>query len=587
MSERAAFDPRVAIKMCDQMANRGPDGHGSWNAPAHSVALAHRRLAIIDLTDAGAQPMHDEQRGLSIVFNGEIYNYRELRSGLEARGYRFRTQSDTEVLLAAYAIYGTGMMPLLRGMFAFAIWDSKAGQLFLARDPLGIKPLYYSARNGVFMFASQVRALQAAGAGVSPSAAGHVGFFLFGHVPEPFTLYEDIKSLPSGSTMLVTQSGPQASVPYWRLTDILAAAFDRPQMGDRKERLANALKSSVEYHLVSDVPVGVFLSAGRDSASLLALADELGHRDLHTFTLGFSEFVGTPDDETALAAQVAKQFRSQHTTSWVERSDFLNSLDHLLSSMDQPSIDGVNVYMVSREARRMGLKVALNGVGADELFGGYPSFYQIPRLVGALGRIPFAQATGRAFRRLSSPALERISSPKFAGVLEYGVSYEGAYLLRRSLFMPWEIEDILGPELTNGGLEELDVMSRLQGSIAGVKSEYARILALEVHWYMRDRLLRDADWASMAHSLEIRVPYVDHKLVEELAGDLCGPHPFTKSEMATVPTAHLPAAILDRPKTGFSVPVRDWIIQGLDLTSAKERGLRAWAKHIYKHATSA
>lgn len=177
VSEHAAFDPRVAIQMCDQMAHRGPDGHGSWSAPAHRVALAHRRLAIIDLTDAGAQPMHDEQRGLSIVFNGEIYNYRELRSGLEARGYRFRTQSDTEVLLAAYAIYGTGMMPLLRGMFAFAIWDSKAGQLLLARDPLGIKPLYYSARNGVFMFASQVRALQAAGAGVSPSAAGHVGFF--------------------------------------------------------------------------------------------------------------------------------------------------------------------------------------------------------------------------------------------------------------------------------------------------------------------------------------------------------------------------------------------------------------------------
>ncbi len=587
MSEHAAFDPRVAIQMCDQMAHRGPDGHGSWSAPAHRVALAHRRLAIIDLTDAGAQPMHDEQRGLSIVFNGEIYNYRELRSGLEARGYRFRTQSDTEVLLAAYAIYGTGMMPLLRGMFAFAIWDSKAGQLLLARDPLGIKPLYYSARNGVFMFASQVRALQAAGAGVSPSAAGHVGFFLFGHVPEPFTLYEDIKSLPSGTTMLVTQSGPQAPAPYWSLTDILAAASDRPQMGDRKERLAHALKSSVEHHLVSDVPVGVFLSAGRDSASLLALADELGHQDLHTFTLGFSEFVGTPDDETALAAQVAKQFRSKHTTSWVERSDFLNSLDHLLSSMDQPSIDGVNVYMVSREARRMGLKVALNGVGADELFGGYPSFHQIPRLVGTLGRIPFARAAGRAFRRLSSPALKRISSPKFAGVLEYGVSYEGAYLLRRSLFMPWEIEDIVGPELTNRGLEELEVMSRLQGSIAGVKSEYARILALEVHWYMRDRLLRDADWASMAHSLEIRVPYVDHKLVEDLAGDLCGSHPFTKGEMATVPVADLPSAILDRPKTGFSVPVRDWIIQGLDLTSAKERGLRAWAKHIYKHATSA
>lgn len=591
MESNGTVDCEELVRMRDAMTRRGPDGEGIWYDGQRRIGLAHRRLAIIDLSAAAAQPMTDKLNGLVCVFNGEIYNYRELRAALEERGYRFRTNSDTEVLLAAYAIHGRSMVQLLRGMFAFAIWDERNRRLFLARDPLGIKPLYYSLSGRILRFASQVKALRAGGvAGHAPSAAGHVGFFLWGHVPDPHTLYEDIHALPAGCTLLVDNDGVKGPSVYWSLTDALVrnrySASHRTQH-DRRKRLREELRASVSYHLVADVPVGIFLSSGRDSATLLGLTKELGNAPMRAFTLAFREFIGTPDDETAFAHLVAERFGAQHQIDWVTRDAFLEMLEDALAAMDQPSIDGINVYLISQAGRRAGIKVALTGIGADELFGGYSNFRQISFLVGMLERVPFVNAIGRPLRNLTSGLLAGLVSPKYSGLFEYGATVPGAYLLRRALFMPWELDQVLDPEFAAEGLERLDVLAALQRSVANLSSRYAQILALEMNWYLRDRLLRDADWASMAHSLEIRVPFVDHKLIERLAPELTGPSPYTKSEMAATSLSGLPDAVLRRPKTGFLVPIRNWLVESPEFSFSSERGLRGWAKFVYARATAA
>jgi asparagine synthase (glutamine-hydrolysing) len=587
-SRAAPVDSDEILRIDRCMAARGPDGNGLWSDPERRIALAHRRLAIIDLSPSGAQPMIDEAHGVVITFNGEIYNYRALREDFEARGYRFKSNSDTEVLLAAYIFYGARMVERLRGMFAFAIWDIARSEILLARDPLGIKPLYYSDYGGTFRFASQVKALLAGGvAGRGASWPGHVGYFLWGHVPEPHTLYADILSLPAGSTLVVDRHGPRAPIRYWQLTTVLqrAAASSPPPESERAGLLADALRTSVRDHLVSDVPVGVFLSAGLDSSTILGHAREVTDVQLMAFTLGFEQFRGTPDDEVDLAEKVAADFAIRAKTTWIDRDDFLSSLDRIVEAMDQPSTDGVNTYLVSQEGSRAGMKVALTGIGGDEIFGGYPSFWQIPMLKNIAQWVPYANLSGRIVRSLSAPLLRRMTSSKYAGLLEYGINYVGAYVLRRALYMPWEIEQILGREVTAEGLEALGIERVLLDSIEGIASAHACVIALETTQYMRDRLLRDADWASMAHSLEIRVPLADHVLIETLAPILVGKRPYTKRKMAATLDYELPPETLKRPKTGFSVPVRQWISDVLEGSAARERGLRGWAKLIYARQT--
>ena len=285
-----------------------------------------------------------------------------------------------------------------------------------------------------------------------------------------------------------------------------------------------------------------------------------------------------------LAEAVARHYGAEHETVWIGRADFRHAFDHLTASMDQPTTDGVNSYFVSRAARQAGLKVALSGLGGDELFGGYPSFTEIPKLVAFAGRFPLARTLGRGVRVATAPVLRRFTSPKYAGLLEYGSDYAGAYLLRRGLFMPWELPDILGPDLARAGWAELETRARLEATVEGIETERFRVTALESAWYMRNQLLRDTDWASMAHSLEVRVPLVDWTLLRRVAPILAAHPEIGKQAMARTPSKPLPDAVLNRPKTGFTVPVRDWLLDGRDAPEA-ERGLRGWARHVYRAFT--
>ncbi len=580
-SDAPPVDAKILDAINQALARRGPDGEGMWLADDRRAGLAHKRLAIIDLSDDAAQPMTLEgpQGSLHISYNGEIYNFRELRRELQEQGAELRTNSDTEVLLHLYQRYGRDMVRRLRGMFAFALWDENRRGMLLARDGFGIKPLYYLNDGKSISAASQVKALLA---GLRASGkprpefdpAGHVGFFLFGNVPEPHTLYENVRALPAGSTLWIDDEGPAKVETYF---DVSARLSDKTSAPD-DEVLGELLRDSLKHHFVADVPVGVFLSSGLDSATLVAMGSELQGANLDTLTLGFEEFLGTANDEVPLAETIADAYGTRQHTVRVAGSDFAQDLDDLLNAMDQPSIDGVNTYFVARAAAGEGLKVAISGLGGDELFAGYDSFSQIPTLVGGLGRCPGAGGIGRIIRTLTAPLGGSLVRPKAPGLLEYSGNYGDAYLLRRALFMPWELPRILDPELVREGLRELNVRQRLHSCQSGVAAPKAKVAALEMNWYMRNQLLRDADWAGMAHGLEIRVPFVDTALFSSLAGVIAHNRGPGKQAMAATPDRALPAEVLNRPKSGFSVPVRDWLEGG----GPRERGLRGWAKRVYQ-----
>lgn len=578
----AAAPPAEAalVAMRDRMRARGPDGAGLWLSDDRRVGFAHRRLSIIDLSDAGAQPMHSRDRRYSIVFNGEIYNYAALQAELEAEGMVFRGHSDTEVLLALYARDGAAMLDRLRGMYAIAIWDHQRRSLMLARDPYGIKPLYLNVEAGVVRFASQVKALLADPAvsrAVDP--AGLAGFHLFGSVPEPFTLYRSIQAVPAGHRILIDADGVGVTQPFASIVRRIAEAV--PARVDRAAIHA-ALRDSVQHHLVADVEVGVFLSGGVDSGAVLGLMRDCGQSP-QALTLRFEEFAEHRYDETALAALTASHYGARHHVRTVTADAFRADLPAIFDAMDQPSVDGINSWFISKATREAGLKVALSGLGGDELLAGYSSFQTMPathRRFGAISRVPGAGRVARALLRTLAPGL-LARNPKLAGLFDLPASWAGTYLLRRAMLLPFELDAVMDPALAAEGLARLDPLGRIGAMLSPEPaSDVGRVAALEASMYMRNQLLRDADWAGMAHSLEIRVPLVDWVLLDAVAPMMPGlSDGVGKAVLAGAPSLALPDAVLNRPKTGFSVPVMSWA-RGRDRHVADRRDSRDWAAQV-------
>jgi asparagine synthase (glutamine-hydrolysing) len=549
----------------DAMRSRGPDAAGIWLSPDRRIGFGHRRLSIIDVNDRANQPMVDGE--IALTFNGEIYNYRELR-GDET----YATESDTEVVLRMYRKLGAAMLPRLRGMFAIAIWDARTKTLFLARDPYGIKPLYYANAGRTFRFASQAKALLAGGhLSASRDAAGIVGFLLRGHVPEPFTIYQDIRMLPAGSWMTVTRDGASEPKAYFSIAQVLRDAVEE-RVVDRAAMIAEGVRESVRYHLVSDVPVGAFLSAGRDSGSIVGLAAETGI-PLQTITMRFE---GQANDETPLAAVVARQYGTEHHTATLSRTEFRRELPRALEAMDQPTLDGLNSYFVCKAAAELGWKVALSGTGGDELFGGYSTFRNIPRFVRAVRPLRHMPWIAAAFRRIYG-SIVRHGSPKTAYTFDYCTSYEGAYLMKRGLFLPEEVASIVGADIACEGLERLQMLDRIREVITpDPGTSFARVAALESSLLLRNQLLRDIDWASMAHSLEVRVPLVDAFLLRKIARTVLSTS--GKELLTRTLRRPLPDAVLTRKKTGFTIPNVAWLDDRRRMTT--HFGMRPWAMYI-------
>jgi len=531
---------------------------------------------------------------MSLVFNGEIYNYQELRDELEREGETFDTTSDTEVVLRMYRKRGPAMLGSMRGMFAFAIWDARERTMFLARDPYGIKPLYFANDGRTIRIASQVKALLAGGVSQDHDPAGIAGFFLRGTVPEPFTLYSSIRALPAGSWMRVTPHGAEQPKSYFSIAESLRDAVEHTRRYSDEEREAlirESVTRSVRYHLVSDVPVGAFLSSGRDSSTIVALAAESG-TPMRTVTLRFEEYAGTPKDEAPLAELVAKHYGTKHSTWTLTGEGFRRELPRALEAMDQPSIDGLNSYFVSKAASELGWKVALSGTGGDELFGGYTTFRVIPRFVRAFSMFRHMPNAAKAFERMHKNVVGKDNarfSPKTAHTLKYCHSYEGAYLMKRGLYLPEELASVLGAELAREGLKRLRILDRIRDVITpDPGTPFARVAALETALFMRNQLLRDLDWASMAHSLEVRVPLVDAFLLREVA-----PVVFSTSKrdgkamLARAPRKPLPDAIMNRRKTGFTLPIRDWLAHERHEQVSRLFGMRPWALYLYERNVAA
>ena len=564
---------RSAVRsMSDAQAHRGPDADGFFeNADPGSglgVALGHRRLSIIDLRAASNQPMRDPASGCVLIFNGEIYNYRELRAELEGRGSRFATESDTEVLLQAFVQWGAECVGRLRGMFAFAVWDPRTRRLFLARDRVGIKPIYYARveRSGaapVLLFASELRALLASELLERRLDPVALSTYLWnGFVVGPQTAIRGVRLLPPGTSLTVDVDGAKAEERrYWELPSARPGAT-------RPEELGEALAEAVRIRLVADVPLGIFLSGGVDSSAVARLAVAASSGRVKTFTIAFEE---AEFDESEHARRVAETLGTEHCEIRLAERRFRDELPAALASLDQPTFDAINTWFVSRATREAGVTVALAGTGGDELFGGYRSFADLPR----------AQAWSRRLAWLPEPWLRHAAWLSVGAVLggrgavppqtRWGKLgdvlatrgdlvrlYQASYALFTESFAE-ALRARLGDADVQAGLPR----SRLDELRARTRDEplLHAISMLELTLFLGERLLRDTDVASMAASLEVRVPLVDHVVIERLAGvDLRERfEPLGRKQLLrTLGLWGVDPRLFDRPKSGFVLPIERW-----------------------------
>ena len=557
----------VVGRMVRALGHRGPDGSGLERLRPvdgrFDAAVGHTRLAILDLSERGRQPMRDDGPGpVTITYNGEIYNFVELRVELERRGRHFRSQSDTEVILEGYREWGDDVVTRLRGMFAFALWDAERARFLIARDRLGIKPLYFVEQPGRFLFASEVRALLASGL-VPPSldAIALDQYLTYQTTATPRTLVRDVRMLEPGRVLVKSIGVPATSRVYWDLISSTDQSGRTATIEAARERVGALLEQSVRLHLVSDVPVGVFLSGGIDSSALALCVRRAGVTP-RTFTVSFP---GTSLDEGHHARDVARAVDADHTEIRLGETELVRMLPEAVNSFDHPSGDGVNTYVVSHAVRSAGIKVALSGLGGDELFGGYPSF----------GRLSQAERWSRAWRRTPSGVRQAaaaavralgpstIASEKTAAVLETNGSLPQAFPVLRQLFSRAQRRRLLnGAAETGPGRDPYVALLEMAMANAGTLPFTSRVSYAEARTYMHDVLLRDADQMSMRHGLEIRVPLVDHELVQYVmavpdqaknAGR--GPKPLLLSQLH----AALPPECLRRPKQGFVLPLETWM----------------------------
>jgi asparagine synthase (glutamine-hydrolysing) len=568
-----ASNGRVFQKTLDtavgSLTHRGPDDCGTAiiNTGDGELGLAHTRLSIIDLSPLGHQPMFDPATGNCIVFNGEIYNFRELRSQLEFGGTRFVSHSDTEVILAAYRTWGEDSFSKLRGMFAFALWDASRRRLMLVRDPLGIKPLYYTQSNRCFGFASEVRTLLNSGLIARKlDRDGLFSFLAFGSVCEPQTIVEGVFAVAPGHIAWL-ENGRLQTREFWSLP--ADEAEDSPS-DDTIRALPSLLRDAVISHLVSDVPVGVFLSGGIDSSSLVAVMRQAGVRPV-TFSLVFREEEFNEAEHSRL---IARQFSTDHHEIMVSENDALAGLPEALRSMDQPTIDGVNTWLVSAKTRAAGVKVALTGLGADEMFAGYSNFRRVPRMEKASARLAKLPPLVREPVAASISLVGRTSDRnRKLSELAAGKS-EHPYFLARSLFTPEEREALYDGDYQAAECK-LQTLEQDLVAEANQLDSVNRVSYLESACYMRNTLLRDSDFMSMAHGLELRVPFLDRALVEtcfRIPGNEKTQGGSPKGLLLKSLRTELPKEIVNRPKKGFTLPFERWLRS--EMKSRVEQALR-------------
>lgn len=548
------------------MRHRGPDDSGvelvHESADCSAVVFGATRLAILDLSPNGHQPMRDSATSRAVVHNGEIYNFAALRCELEGRGERFASATDTEVVLRGFNAWGEQAVERFRGMFASAVWDSASRQVFLFRDRLGIKPLYYGrGMNGELLFASEVRALVMSGLiDCAADPAGLDSFLAYGAVRAPRTVLAKVKTLMAGHRLAISIDG--AEVCHRRYWDLASCATDEGFDENAGIKVRDGLLDAMEAHLVSDVPIGLFLSGGIDSGTLAALASRISPEPVRTFSLAFDN---PRYDERQFASAIAKQWNTDHCEHVIAPEEAPELLTSAFEAMDQPSVDGFNSFAVARLARAKGLKVTLSGLGGDEVFGGYSTFSRVP-MVSRIGliasKVPGVAALADSIVRQYGDGQV---GPRLARILRIpgtGGRALAAYQLSRELFAPATRAMLMGRDFHDAyEAEDADLERRLANL-----DPFRQVSLLESELYMGDMLLRDTDVMAMANSLEVRVPLLDHVLIEQVWRfpiSVKVPSAQRKALLVGAMGRDIPDAVLSHPKTGFTLPWPEWIASGL------------------------
>lgn len=571
------IDERRVISARDAIALRGPDDSGLFISKNKTAALAHRRLSIIDLTSAAHQPMTTDDR-YTIVFNGEIYNYQDLKKQLTTHIARVKSSSDTEVLLDLYADYGIDCLKMLRGMFAFAIWDENEKTLFAARDRFGIKPFYYYHKGSEFIFSSELKAIVSYKNDLSISMEAVDAFLRTGSIPAPLTIYNEVKSLLPGHSLVIRDQKLEISE-YWSFNNLFSAnsspftdhsslitvhsspitnhsSHKKKYDDDAKKKIRIALLDSVRAHMVADVEVGAFLSGGIDSTAIVSLMRQVGQEKIKTINISFP---GSKLDEAVYARKASDFYSTSNYEYNLTEREVIAELDNIFYAMDQPTVDGINTYFVSKAAKELGLDVVLSGVGGDELFGGYPSFRNIPKLKN-IKNFPLAQHA----IKFSLPFIKHSLPPKAIEYFNNPMQPDAEYKLFRGLFSDAELKSLgwnLERQTTN--VKSETNFSSAQSALPYPLSDLQYVSMMETTHYMRNQLLRDSDVFSMAHSLELRVPFVDHILYESVLPYLdSGFDKLHPKKMLIDAVGDLPREITHRSKMGFTFPFAHWMSKG-------------------------
>lgn len=545
MISRKRTTPEVREKvtiMCHALQHGGPDDEGIYMDENNGLVFGHRRLSIIDLSSNGHQPMSDAAARVWITFNGEIYNYLELKETLIASGAKFYSNSDTEVIIQAYLFWGMASFSKLRGIFAFGLYDIQKQLTYLVRDSSGVKPLYYMVRDGELSFASEVRALKKAGLATESDKSWQVRFLAFGHIPEPYTTQKDVYSLPKGEFLCWNHKKNSYEIHSYHVATAKTIINVAEQA---KELIRNVLGKAVSRQLVADAPIGVFLSGGTDSSIITLLANQHRHTQLKTISIYFDE---KAYDESQYQNLILAEIQGEKFSHLVKQNDFEEFIPQIIEDMDMPTTDGINTWFISRYAHQDGLKAVLSGVGADELFGGYPSFNRI-KFLKKLKRLP----------RLSFSAAKLFTSDKYRKISFLAYDHPLAdYLLLRGHYPPLDIAEILDMDLSE--VEAILFDNKAIPKISKFDEEDAAWF--ETNLYMQNQLLRDTDVMGMSHALEVRVPFLDEdfkRLVENIRLDIRFDEVQPKKLLIDSFNDVLPEAVWKRSKMGFTFPLQQWM----------------------------
>jgi asparagine synthase (glutamine-hydrolysing) len=543
------------------LSRRGPDSEGAWTE--HKVFLGSRRLAIFDLNNRSDQPMHSSCSRYIIIFNGSIYNYKVLRKYLIDNNIKLKTHSDTEVILELFALEGSKMLSKLEGMFAFVIWDCKEKKAFAARDPFGIKPMYIGTNLNGIILSSQVKALLSTKLiNNDKDINSQFSFWNLGYVIEPRTWFKNIKALKSGYYIYIKDGKIISEIQWYDLNKNWIIADSKEKKITKREFskiIKDSIVASVKKHLIADVPIGIFLSSGIDSTIIASIASSNSNKKITAITVSFESFDGSEYDETIKAKKIAQKFGMEHHIFRVTQKDFQNDLPDILEAMDQPSIDGVNVWYASKAAAKLKLKVVFSGVGGDELFFGYNHFNTIPiafNLFKYLKKIPTLIFFIKIFLKLISNLKK---DKRWRAISKFSDSIFNLWILKRTILTPIDIIDnkILSNKIDTEFFyhNNFDTLT-----LSKIKNHKIQLAKIESTFYMRNQLLRDSDWASMYHGVELRTPLVDTTLLENLTNVMSSYSLYKdKQPLKSAFKTILPKDIDYKKKIGFQTPTKDWI----------------------------